>query len=131
MLHRRLLGREIRKNPLGENLAKLDAPLIVAVDIPDDALNKNLMLVEGHERTERLGGQFLTEKRIRGLIALECLKRNKLLFNPLLLTLFSRLAESKSLGLCKEIGHELIMKIADRIMRHGATMKSHGIRCVP
>ena len=120
MLHRWLLGREIRENPLGKNLAKLNAPLIIAVDVPDDALHENLVLVECHKRTESFGGELLAEKRIRRLVALESLERNELLFHTLLLALFSRLAKRKSLGLRKEISHELVVKITNRIVRHGA-----------
>lgn len=54
MLHRGLLRRQIAENALRENLAELDAPLIVAVDVPDYALDENLVLVKSDERAKRL-----------------------------------------------------------------------------
>ena len=59
MLHRGLLRGQIAENALRENLAELDAPLIVAVDVPDYTLNENLVLVKSDERTERLGRELI------------------------------------------------------------------------
>src|SRR5213079_2311428 len=37
---------------LGEDLAELDAPLVEGVDVPDGALDEDLLLVEGDELAE-------------------------------------------------------------------------------
>ena len=37
-------------------LAELHAPLVVGVDVPDDALGEDLHLVHGEERTQSEGG---------------------------------------------------------------------------
>ena len=41
---------------LGQLLAELDAPLVVGVDIPDDALGEDLHLVHSEERAQGEGG---------------------------------------------------------------------------
>src|SRR4051812_43314047 len=43
------LGQDLRS----ELLAELDAPLIEAVDVPDDALDEDLVLVQRDQRAER------------------------------------------------------------------------------
>ena len=116
MLHRGLLRRQIAENALRKNLAELNAPLIVAVDVPDYALDENLVLVKSDERTERLRRELISQKRIRRLVALESLKRNELLLDALLGAFLGRLAERESLGLCEEVGHELVVEIADGIV---------------
>ena len=116
MLHRGLLRRQIAENALRENLAELNAPLIVAVDVPDYALDENLVLVKSDERTERLRRELIGQKRIRGLVALEGLERDELLLDALLGAFLGRLTECESLGLGEEVGHELVVKIADGIV---------------
>ena len=43
------LARELRRDPLGQHLAELDAPLIERVDAPDRALGEHVVLVERDE----------------------------------------------------------------------------------
>ena len=67
---------ELRRSPvrrlqLGQNgvrqlFAELDAPLVEAVDVPDDALDEDLVLVERNEQAEREGSSFLTRIELVG-----------------------------------------------------------------
>ena len=66
-----IVGGEILQHVLGEDLAELDAPLVKGEDIPDDALDENLLFVEGHEDAEYAGGQFIGDQRIGRTVALE------------------------------------------------------------
>lgn len=38
---------QLRLNGLGQLFAQLNSPLVVAVDVPDDSLHKDLVLVHG------------------------------------------------------------------------------------
>ena len=40
---------------LGQLFAQLDAPLVVGVDVPDDALGEDLVLVHGDDGAQREG----------------------------------------------------------------------------
>ena len=43
-------------NSLGQLFAKLHPPLVIGVDVPDDALGEDLHLVHGEERPQSEGG---------------------------------------------------------------------------
>ena len=62
---------DLGQNLLGELLAELDAPLVKRVDVPDDALAKDLMLVHGDERAEAPGRQLVEHDRVGRLVAWE------------------------------------------------------------
>ena len=53
---------EIRQNGFRELLAKLNPHLVKGIDVPNGALNKDLMLVEGDEAAQRLRGQLFVEQ---------------------------------------------------------------------
>ena len=42
-------GGQFGDDPLGEDFAELDAPLVERVDVPDDALREHAVLVEGDQ----------------------------------------------------------------------------------
>ena len=66
-----IVGGEILQDVLGEDFAELDAPLVEREDIPNDALDENLLFVEGHEDAEHAGRQFVGDQRIGRTVALE------------------------------------------------------------
>ena len=66
-----IISVEILQDVLGEDFAELDAPLVEGEDIPDDALDENLLFIEGHEDAEHAGGQFVGDQRIGRTVALE------------------------------------------------------------
>ena len=43
----RIVGGEVLYDVLREDFAQLDAPLVEGEDIPDDALDEDLLFVEG------------------------------------------------------------------------------------
>ena len=63
------LAFKFRNNALGEDFAKLDAPLIERVDVPDDPLGKDGMLVERDQLTQRLRSQTFGEDGIGRTVA--------------------------------------------------------------
>ena len=52
---------QFRLDFLGQLFTEFDAHLVVRVDVPDRALNENLVLVEGNEGTQGLGIETLDE----------------------------------------------------------------------
>jgi hypothetical protein len=44
-----LITNQLRQDLLGNLLAVFHAPLVIAVNIPNDALDKNLMLIQGNQ----------------------------------------------------------------------------------
>ena len=42
------VGLELRHDGVGELFAELDAPLVIAVDAPEDALHEDLVLIQRH-----------------------------------------------------------------------------------
>ena len=68
---------QLREDSISELLAKLDAPLVVAVDVPDDTLDEDLVLVHGDERAKSMGSQLGHHDGVGGMVALEDLVRKK------------------------------------------------------
>ena len=52
-------------------LAEFDAPLVVAVDVPEDALHEDFVLVHGKERAEGEGIELVHEDGVGGAVAFE------------------------------------------------------------
>src|SRR4051794_36704072 len=70
---------ELGQDLAGELLAQLHAPLVEAVDVPDDALDEDLVLVEGDQRAQPVGGELAVEDRVGGPVAGERLVGHELL----------------------------------------------------
>lgn len=51
-------GFEFGVNIFGEDFAEFDAPLVEGIDVPNGALDEDLVLVEGNELAEGMGGEF-------------------------------------------------------------------------
>ena len=64
---------------LGETLKTITSsnspPLVVGVDIPDAALNEDLVLVHGQQGAQREGSHLLHHDRVAGTVTLEALSR--------------------------------------------------------
>ena len=56
---------------VGQDLAELDAPLVEAVDVPDDALGEDGVLVEGYQLAEGRGVELVGYQHVRGAVAFE------------------------------------------------------------
>ncbi len=68
---------QLRDDAPGEHLAELHPPLVKRVDLPDRALSKDDVLIEGNELPQGLRGQPVKEDRGGGPVALECPVRRK------------------------------------------------------
>ena len=115
-----LLGDEFAHDLLREDLAELDAPLVEGVDVPDDALDEDLVLVERDERAEREGRELVGEQRVRRAVAGEGLLRDKRLGDALGADFIGRLAEAISFDKKKtggNISFVLPVKIGEAVIR--------------
>ncbi len=122
MLERRcVLGAEFGQHLGGQHLAELHAPLVKGEDVPDDPLCEDLVLVERDERAEGFGRQGISEQGVGGVVALEGLVRDEFFRHAFRAALLCGLSEGEGLCLRKEVGHELVMVVADRIVRGAET----------
>ena len=60
---------------LGQLLAQLHSPLVIGVDVPDDALGEDLLLVHGYQRSQGEGGDHVHHDAVGGSVASELLVR--------------------------------------------------------
>ena len=82
---------EVLAHGLREHLAELDAHLVEAVDVPDEALEGRAVLVEREQLAAGEGRQLAEEERKRRAVAREGLVRNQRLALLLLSQLLLRL----------------------------------------
>ena len=68
----------VRRPHRGQLLAELDAPLVERIDVPDDALHKDLVLVHGDQRAEVVRRHLGVEDRVGRAVALKDLVRQQL-----------------------------------------------------
>ena len=62
---------ELGDDPLRQDFAELDAPLIERVDVPDHALDEHAVLVERDQLAEHFRRQPVDQDRVRGPVAFE------------------------------------------------------------
>ncbi len=108
----RIVGVEVLYDVLGEDFTELDAPLVEGEDIPNDALDENLLFVEGHEDAEHAGGQFIGDQRICRAVALE--DHVRLEVRILGRAFFEDSAEREGFRLGDEIGEQFLMMVSRR-----------------
>ena len=118
MLQRWLLGcLEFRYDPLGQDLAQFDAPLIKRIDLPDRSLCKHTVFVERHQFAQSLRSQPFRQDHVRRAIAFEGTVRNEPVGRSLRPDLFRSLAKRERLRLCEHIRHQQIVVIAQWVQR--------------
>ena len=117
------LGK-FRKNLLGELLAEFNTPLVIAVDVPDNALGEDLVFVHGNEGTECFRRNVVHHDGVGRLVAFEHLVRGEecdfffalAVLAEFFLSLGERLAVHQGFGLCKEVGEQLLVMVADLVV---------------
>lgn len=98
---------EFRQDGFRQLLAKLHAPLIKRVDIPDNTLDEDLVLVHGNQGTKRGWSEFLKQDRVGRLVAQEDTVRDNLVvgvFAHLLAYLVLTLADHQCFSLGEKVG---------------------------
>ena len=118
---------KFRKNLLGELLTEFNTPLVVAVDVPDNALREDLVFVHGDEGAERFRRNVVHHDGVGRLVAFEHLVRSEecdfffalAILAEFFLSLGERLAVHQGFGLCKEVGEELLVVIANLVVAVG------------
>ena len=120
------LGK-FRKDLLGELLAEFNTPLVVAVDVPDNALREDLVFVHGDEGAERFRRNVVHHDGVGRLVAFEHLVRGEecdfffalAVLAEFFLGLGERLAVHQGFGLGKEVGEQLLVVIANLVVAVG------------
>eukprot|EP00756_Hemistasia_phaeocysticola_P006610 Hpha_TRINITY_DN13917_c0_g2::TRINITY_DN13917_c0_g2_i1::g.35451::m.35451 len=120
-------GLQLREDRVRKLLAEFHAPLIVRVDVPDNALHENLVLVHSDKSTQGPRGNLPHHNRGGWAVALEDLVRADLLdllgalplLLELLLSLLVGLALHQRLGLGDKVGHQhtVVEVVRDRVVR--------------
>ena len=134
MITHLLLPFQFRQDFFSQLLAQLDAPLVEAEDIPDDALREDLVFVKGDEAAEGAGGELLQQDGIGGAVAFEgfegqekfgLLRCFALLFQ-FGAHFFRCFAHHQGLGLGEEVGQQLGVVVADGVVADGRGNKIAG-----
>ena len=105
---------ELGDDPFGQDLAKLDAPLVERVDVPDRALREDTVLIECDQGPESFGREAFGQEDVRRPVALERAVRHQPVGRSLGLDRFGRLAERQGLGLGEDVGHQQVVMVAQR-----------------
>ena len=100
-----------RRDLLGQLLAELHAPLVEAVDAPDDALGERDVLVERDQLAEHGRAQLGRHDRRRRTVAGEHPRRHERLVGALGPHLVGGLAERQRLRLGEEVGQEQLVHV--------------------
>ena len=108
---------ELRQYFFGKLFPQLNSPLIKGEDVPDDPLNKDLVLVHGNEASQGPGRQFSEKYGIGGPVPFEDLVRQQpfrfcIAFSlglQLLPHLCFGFSVQEGLGLSEEVGQEDIV----------------------
>ena len=98
-------------------LAELNTPLVERVDVPDGALGKCTVLVEGDELAERCGCQPRQQKRVGRTVALEGAVGHKPIGRSFAADLLSRLAKGERLALGEDVRQQHVVLLAQGIER--------------
>ena len=115
---------EFRKDLLGELLAEFNTPLVVAVDVPDNALGEDLVFVHGDEGAERFRRNVVHHDGVGRLVAFEHLVRGEecdfffalAVLAEFFLGLGEGLAVHQGFGLRKEVAEQLLVVIANLVV---------------
>ena len=131
MQFRLRLALQFGNNPLRQLLAKLHAPLVERVDLPDGALGKHAVLVQRHQLAQRFGREPLRQNHVRRPVALKHPMRHQPVRRAFRLHLLGRFSERQRLGLREHIRHQHVVVPPSGFSACEKAMKSHGIRFVP
>lgn len=118
---------KFREDLLGELLAEFNTPLVVAVDVPDNALREDLVFVHGDEGAEAFRAHVVHHDGVCRLVAFEHLVRGEecdFLFAlacgaEFFLGLGEGLAVHEGFGLGEEVREELLVMVAELVVAVG------------
>src|SRR5881628_3914135 len=111
------LALEFRDNALGQHLAKLHAPLVERVNLPDSALREHAVLVKGDQLAENFRREPIGEDSVRRAVALEDSVGYEPIRRALGLDLLGRLAERQRLSLGEDVRQEHVVMTAELVER--------------
>src|ERR1700728_3918570 len=118
MAQRRLrLALKFRNDALGQHFAKLYAPLVERVDLPDGALREDGVFVESDELAKHLRRELQGENGVRRTIALEYTMRDEPVRRALGLDLLGRFSECQCFRLCEDVRKQHVMLTANCVER--------------
>ena len=111
------LALEFRDNALGQHLAQFDASLVERVNVPDSALGKDGVLIEGNELAKCFRREPLGEDRVRRAVTLKDSVGHEPIRRALSFDLLGRLTEGQRFGLSEDVRQKHVMMSAERIER--------------
>src|SRR5579859_5851629 len=97
------LALEFGDDALRQRLAQLNTPLVEGVDLPDGALRKDAVLVEGNKLAQNRGSEAVDEDYVGRSVAFEHAMRHQPVGRAFVLHLFGGLPEGEGFGLRENI----------------------------
>lgn len=106
-----LTRAQLWQDALGELLSELNSPLVEGVDVPDDSLDKDLVLVDGDQTSKSSWIELLEQEGVRRTVSWEHLVIHQRLIDlstlgHLALHLIGALSLHEGLSLGKVVGEE-------------------------
>ena len=115
----RVFAFDLADDLFSQHLTEFNAPLVEGVDLPDSSLREDAVLIQGDKLAERFGREFFQQNGVRRTVAFKNAVRNEPVWRPFCFYLGGCLPKSQSFRLGKDIGHQEIVVIAERIQRFG------------
>ena len=107
---------------LGQRLAKLNTPLVEAVDVPDGTLGEGKVLIVDNQGTQGSRCDLVCQDRSSWAVTKERLVGDKLFWCSFSLDLIWCLADHEGLGLGEEVGskHLLVLVVVNGVVALGS-----------
>lgn len=102
-------GLEFGEYAVCQSLAQFHSPLIEAIDLPNDPLDKDFVFIQGDQAAEGVGIEPVGQQRIRGPIPLKDPMRYQMIFGSIGPDFLGGFSKGQSLGLGQEIGYQSIV----------------------
>ena len=106
---------QLGKNALRQDLTELDPPLVKRIDVPDHPLSEDRVFIKRDQLAERLRCQPLCKNSVRWPIAFADTMRNQPVRSSLGLELLRGLTKGQRFRLSKEIRHQQVVMMVERV----------------
>ena len=110
-----VLPFEFGNDPLGEQLTKLNSPLIERIDIPNRPLRENGVFIKGNKPAKRGRSEPLGEDGVGRAISFKYAMRDQPFRRAFSVDFIGCLSKSQRFGLGNDVRHQDIMMAADGI----------------
>ena len=110
-----VLAFDLRYNPLSQSLAKLDAPLVERVNIPDRSLREYAVLVKRNQFSEIFRREPVSEDGVGWAVAFKHAVWRQPIRCALIGDLLRRFPKGQRLGLSKDVRHQQVVMASERV----------------